>query len=80
MDGEQLPWRSFADPRGEKAAESLRPIASSWCVDASSVLCVLDHQGVIRHRWIGSPGTKVLDEILAKLIKEAEEAGQKEPR
>jgi hypothetical protein len=35
---------------------------------------------VIRHRWVGSPGTKVIDEALAKLIKEAQEAEKREPR
>jgi hypothetical protein len=33
---------------------------------------VIDHKGVIRHKWVGSPGGAVLDEALEKLVKEAE--------
>jgi hypothetical protein len=57
-----------------------RPIAESRCIDATSVIFVLDHRGVIRHRWVGSPGTKVLDEVLARLIQNAEKAAKKEPK
>ena len=33
---------------------------------------VLDHKGLIRYRQIGIPDKKAIDEVLNKLIKEAE--------
>jgi hypothetical protein len=33
---------------------------------------VIDHKGVIRHRHLGSPGDKVLDDEIEKLVAEAE--------
>jgi hypothetical protein len=32
---------------------------------------------VIRHKWVGSPGEKTLDEAIEKLVKEAEEDAKK---
>ena len=34
---------------------------------------VIDHNGVIRGKWVGPPGEKVLDAALDKLIRAAEE-------
>ncbi len=68
MDKEKLPWRSFADrgPIGQGA------IASKWNLSATPTFYVLDHKGVIRYKWVGSPGTKAIDAALEKLIQEAE--------
>ena len=43
-------------------------------------LYVIDHKGVIRHKWVGGPGEKAIDAALDKLIKEAEVGGKKSPR
>jgi hypothetical protein len=73
MDKENLPWRSFADERDETRKQGYPGrIANDWHLDGTPNLYVIDHKGVIRHHWLGSPGDKVLDEVLAKLIKEAE--------
>ena len=60
MDKEQLPWRSFADrgPLGRGA------IASKWNITATPTLYVIDHHGVIRYKWVGSPGEKAIDAAL----------------
>ena len=47
-------------------------IAARWNVPATPTLYVIDHKGVIRHKWVGSPGEKAIDAALEKLIKEAE--------
>jgi hypothetical protein len=39
---------------------------------------VLDHKGVIRYRQMGIPDKKAIDEVLTKLIKEAEGSDKKE--
>jgi hypothetical protein len=63
MDKEKLTWRSFADDGA---------ITSKWNLHGTPTLYVLDHKGVIRHKWVGSPGAKALDAALDKLIQEAE--------
>ncbi len=73
MEREKLNWRSFADERDEKRTNGYPGrIAKDWHLDGTPKLYVIDHKGVIRHHWLGSPGDKVLDGILAGLIKEAE--------
>lgn len=64
MDKEKLTWRSFADKR--------HTICDKWNLRGTPTLFVLDANGVIRHKWFGSPGDKTLDAALEHLIKEAE--------
>jgi hypothetical protein len=33
---------------------------------------MIDHRGVIRHKWVGSPLEKAIDAALEKVIHEAE--------
>src|SRR5262245_35646843 len=68
MDKEKLTWRSFADPGklGQGA------IATRWNLPATPTFYLLDHKGVIRHKWVGSPGEKAMDAAIEKLIKAAE--------
>jgi hypothetical protein len=40
----------------------------------------IDHKGVIRYKWLTTPGEKVLDAALNKLIEEAEKASKKKPK
>jgi peroxiredoxin len=75
MDKENLTWRSFADP-GELGQGA---IAARWNLAATPTLYVIDPKGVIRHKWLGSPGEKAIDTALEKLIKEAEGTGKDPP-
>jgi peroxiredoxin len=68
MDREKLNWRSFADP-GDILHGG---IAAKWNVTGTPTLYVIDHKGVIRHKWTGSPGAEAIDTALEKLIAEAE--------
>jgi hypothetical protein len=61
---EKLPWRSFADAGSAGAG----PIATKWNHSATPTLYVIDHNGVIRYKWAGAPGEKVMDAALAQLI------------
>jgi hypothetical protein len=63
MDKEKLNWRSFADPR---------VISPKWSARGTPAYYVIDHNGVIRYKWIGYPGVKAIDAGLDKLIHEAE--------
>ena len=67
MNKEKLPWRSFADP-GPLGGGA---IASKWNVTATPTWYVIDHLGVIRYKWVGSPGEKAIDAALEKIIQEA---------
>ena len=73
---EKITWRSFVDAGNAGAG----PIATKWNLSATPTLYVIDHQGVIRHKWAGAPGEKVIDAALDKLIKVAEEGGKRSPR
>jgi hypothetical protein len=68
MDKENLNWRSFAD-HGDAGRGA---ISTQWNLRGTPTLYVVDHKGVIRHKWLGSPGEKKIDETLEKLIKEAQ--------
>jgi len=68
MRKENLPWRSFAD-LGQAGAGA---IATKWNLSATPTFYVIDHAGVIRHKWSGPPGEKVLDPALETLIRAAE--------
>ena len=67
IEKENLTWRSWFDGPGTTG-----PISSTWNVQSWPTLYVLDHKGVIRHKWTGNPGDKVLDEAIEKLVKRAE--------
>lgn len=63
VEKEKLTWRSFADS-GD--------IAARWNLSATPTLYVIDAKGVIRRKWVGTPGAKAIDAALDELIKEAE--------
>lgn len=67
MDKEQLPWRSFADP----GAIGQGAIVTQWNIPATPTFYIIDHKGVIRHKWVGSPGANAMDAALDKLLKAA---------
>jgi hypothetical protein len=61
MAKEKLNWRSFADQR---------VISPVWSARGTPAYYVIDHEGVIRHKWMGYPGAKVIDDGLERLLKE----------
>ena len=65
MEKEKITWRSFADAGNAGAG----PIATRWNLSATPTFYVIDHRGIIRYKWAGAPGEKVLDAALDKLIK-----------
>ena len=71
MDKEKLNWRSYADTKAEKTGV-FGPISAAWNLQGTPTLFIVDHQGVIRYRWLGGPTSAAIDHALEKLIKEAE--------
>jgi hypothetical protein len=68
MEKEQITWRSFWN-----GGSTSGPISTQWNVHGWPTLYVLDHQGVIRQKYLGSPGGEVLDKVIEDLVKQAEE-------
>src|SRR5947208_6342134 len=67
LEEEKITWRSFSNgPQGVRG-----PISQEWNVSGWPTLYVIDHKGVIRHKWVGSPGDEVLDKAIEKLVEEA---------
>ena len=72
MAEEQITWRSFWNgPKGTGG-----PISEVWNGHGWPTLYLIDHKGVIRHKWEGSPGDKILDDAIEKLVREAEKGGK----
>jgi thiol-disulfide isomerase/thioredoxin len=65
VDKHRIPWRSFWN--GPKGAGG--PIATTWNVRGWPTVYVLDHEGVIRHKYLQG---KRLDEPLETLISAVE--------
>ncbi len=61
-----MTWPSF------RCGGELNGIATKWGVRSWPTVYLLDHDGVIRHKWKGDPGTKVLDAAVEKLVRAAE--------
>ena len=73
MTKESLTWRSFAD--GGTAGAG--PIAKQWNLAVTPSFYLLDHKGIIRHKWAGPPGEEALGAALETLIGEAERASSR---
>ncbi|HEY7331195.1 MAG TPA: thioredoxin-like domain-containing protein [Gemmataceae bacterium] len=69
---EKITWRSFWN-----GGSSQGHLSSRWDVEGWPTLFLIDAKGVIRHRHVGSPGEKKLDEEIDKLIVQAEKTAAK---
>jgi hypothetical protein len=67
---ENITWRSFWN--GDLGTDG--PISKAWGVRGWPTLYLIDHQGVIRRKWMGSPGDEVLDKAIEELVAEAKRA------
>jgi len=73
VEKENLTWRSFSDP---PTSEGRGAIAKKWNLAGTPTIYLIDHKGVIRHKWLGGASEKVIDNAVEKLIQEVE-AGAK---
>jgi hypothetical protein len=62
VDKEKLNWRSFVIQQ---------EIRDQWNEPGTPMYYVIDHQGVIRFKWSGSPGENAMESALEELIQEA---------
>jgi peroxiredoxin len=66
LEKDKITWRSFWDQN------TSGPIATAWDIHGWPSLFVIDEKGVIRHKWVGSPGEEVMDKAIEELVKAAE--------
>ena len=69
LQKEGINWRQAIDDT------TSGPWASKWNVSGWPTLYLIDAKGVIREKWLGSPGDSVLDSKIDELIAEAKTAG-----
>ena len=74
-DKEKITWRSFVDAGNAGAG----PIATKWNISPTPTIYVIDPKGVIRYKWAGAPGEKVMNAALDKVIQEAEKDAKEPP-
>ncbi|MDA1265602.1 MAG: hypothetical protein O2816_11035 [Planctomycetota bacterium] len=70
MVRERLNWRSF---------DGGEDVSRLWNSPPTPSFYLLDHEGIIRRKWIGNPGEEAIDAALKKLVREAE-GERREPR
>lgn len=66
LEEEQITWRSFWNGGSTRG-----PISTAWNVRGWPTMYLLDHKGVIRHKFTGSPGGATLDKLIDELVAEA---------
>lgn len=65
---EKMPWTHWWD-NGPKSK-----VLKSYRVRAFPTLYLVDHTGVIKHKWVGNPGNDKIDAAVEELVKAAEKA------
>jgi thiol-disulfide isomerase/thioredoxin len=70
MKREGITWRSFRDALKDPVTNrwQVPGISRKWNVDGWPTVFVIDHQGVIRHRFLGVPDKADLDAAVKKLV------------
>jgi hypothetical protein len=69
---EKITWRSFWNGGGING-----PISSAWNVWVWPTIYLVDANGMIRHKYMKSPGDDILDTVIDALVKESEESARK---
>jgi thiol-disulfide isomerase/thioredoxin len=69
LEKEEMPWTHWWSGTGG--------IVKEWNIEAFPTLYIIDAKGVIRAKIVGGGNEKKIDELVAKLIKEAGTKGEK---
>jgi thiol-disulfide isomerase/thioredoxin len=65
LSEEKMPWPHWWDG-------SAGPLAKMFKIRGFPTIYLIDAKGVIRKKWLGSPGNEVLDKAVEELVAEAE--------
>ncbi len=71
---ERISWRSWWD-----GGDTFGPIASRFNIQTWPSYDVLDHRGIIRHKWADFPGDETFDSAIDALVAAAEGDASKAP-
>jgi len=71
VEKEKINWRS---------AISQDTLKTQWNNPGTPSFYVIDHKGIIRHKWLGVPGEAAMDAVLEKVISEVPEPAKKAPQ
>ena len=63
----KITWRSFKD-----AQKDCPPFSQTWEIEGWPTICLIDHKGIIKQKWTGSPGEDKMDKAIDELVKAAE--------
>ena len=69
VEKHNLTWRSFSDA---PTSEGRGAIAKKWNLGGTPTIYLIDHKGVIRHKWVGGARANLIDNAVEKLIQEVE--------
>jgi thiol-disulfide isomerase/thioredoxin len=64
---EKITWRSFWN-----GGSTNGPISAAWGIKGWPSLFLIDHKGVIKQKWVGSPPPDVLDKAIDELVNRAQ--------
>jgi peroxiredoxin len=67
VEKQGLNWKSWRDDGAM--------LRDQWQVDAYPTIYLIDHEGVIRKKWVGMPAAEELDAAVEELVRRAEQAG-----
>jgi thiol-disulfide isomerase/thioredoxin len=68
LEKEPMPWTHWWDNGTESA------VLKAFRVRAFPTLYLMDHSGIIRHKWVGAPNDAELEEAIEALVKAAVKA------
>lgn len=68
LEKEKMPWTHWWDQGPESA------VLKKYRVRAFPTLYLIDHTGVIKHKWVGNPGNDKIDAAVEELVKAAVKA------
>jgi peroxiredoxin len=78
MKAQNLTWRSWSDGRVDERTRG--PIAEQFNIRGWPTLYLIDHQGIIHQRFLGTPGKERLDAAIDGLVKDAESVASDLPK
>lgn len=68
LEKEKMPWVHWWD-NGQETA-----VMKKYRVRAFPTLYLIDHTGVVKHKWVGNPGNDKIDAAVEELVKAAAKA------
>ncbi len=68
LEKEKMPWVHWWD-NGQETA-----VMKKYRVRAFPTLYLIDHTGVVKHKWVGNPGNDKIDAAVEELVKAATKA------